>query len=137
MQQQYTPHPDGATIPMLKRVANALFVQGWLPYVDGATAEILLEKTGLKQEYLTVESHPSTLLSCGHCKNTVPVFPGAKQCVCEQCGHKLSVEKGINCDGCGSHLAIDANAGDFSCPHCQRKIERVGSQWPTAFIISS
>jgi DNA-directed RNA polymerase subunit RPC12/RpoP len=137
MQQQYTPHPDGATAAVLKRVANALFVQGWLPYVDEATAKILLERTGLAQEYLTAQSHPSMQLSCGHCKNTVPVFPGAKQCVCEQCGHKLTVEQGINCDGCGSHLAIDQNAKEFSCPHCQRKIERLGSQWQGAFIISS
>ncbi len=137
LQQQYTPHPDGATVPLLKRVGNSLFVQGWLPYVDEATAKILLQRTGLAQEYLNVESHPSTQLNCGHCNNTVPVFSGAKQCVCEICGHKLSVEQGLSCDGCGSHLAIDQNTKDFPCPHCQRKIERVGSQWPGAFIISS
>lgn len=137
LQQQYTPHPDGATAPLLKRVGNALFVQGWLPYVDEATAKILLERTGLAQEYLNTESHPSTQLSCGYCKNTVPVFQGAKQCVCEKCGHKLAVEQGLSCDGCGSHLAIDQNTKDFPCPHCQRKIERVGSQWPSAFIIST
>jgi len=137
LQQQYTPHPDGATAPMLKRVVNSLTVQGWLPYVDATTAKILLEKTGLTQEYLNAESHPSTLLSCGHCKNAVPVFPGAKKCVCEQCGYKLAVEQGLSCDGCGSHLAIDENTRDFPCPHCQRKIERIGSQWPSAFIIST
>jgi len=137
MQQQYTPHPDGASAPLLKRIGNALFVQGWLPYLDEATAEILLEKTGLAQEYLNAENNPAALLSCGHCKNSVPVFPGARQCVCEKCGHRLEVEQGITCDGCGSHLAIDKNTRDFPCPHCQRKIERIGSQWPNPFIISS
>ena len=137
MQQQYTPHPDGATAPLLRRIGSALFVQGWLPYVDEATAKILLEKTGLAREYLRAENNPSVVLICGHCKSNIPVFPGSKQCVCEQCGHKLAVERGINCDGCGSHLAVDQNTKDFPCPQCQRKIERMGSQWPGAFIISS
>ena len=85
LQQQYTPHPDGATVPLLKRVGNALFVQGWLPYVEEGTAKLLLEKTGLVQEYLKVENIDATELTCGHCKNQMPVFAGAKQCVCEQC----------------------------------------------------
>ncbi|MEO8002826.1 MAG: hypothetical protein ABI644_13205 [Arenimonas sp.] len=135
MQQQYTPHPDGATAPLLKRVGNALFVQGWLPYLDEDTAKILLEKTGLAQEYLKAENFDATELTCGHCKNQVPVFAGAKQCVCEQCGSKLEVTQGINCDGCGCHLVVDKNISGFPCPQCQRKIERVGSQWPSAFVI--
>lgn len=137
LQQLCMPHPDGADAALLKRIGNSAFVQAWLPYLDSATANILLEKTGLAQAYLNAETHPSTQLSCGHCNNTVPVFAGAKQCVCEQCGHKLFVEQGLNCDGCGSHLAIDAGTRDFPCPHCQRKIERIGSLWPGAFIISS
>lgn len=137
LQQHYAPHPDNTHPSVLKRISHSLFVQGWLPYLDANTAQILLRKTGLAQEYLTVDSHPSTKLSCGFCKSSLPVFPGAKQCVCEQCGHKLVVEQGLNCDGCGSHLAIDANTKDFPCPHCQRKIERVGLQWPGAFIISA
>ena len=134
---QYTPHPDGAHADLLKRIGYSGFVQGWLPYLHEATAKLLLERTGLKQEFLSVETHPSAILNCGHCKNSIPVFPGAKQCVCEQCGHKLVVEQGLNCDGCGSHLAIDADVSNFPCPQCQRKIERVGLQWPSAFIISA
>ncbi|MGH8050036.1 MAG: hypothetical protein ACREPB_05185 [Arenimonas sp.] len=137
MQQQYTSHPDGATAPLLKRVGNALFVQGWLPYVDVDTAKILLEKTGLAQEYHKAGNTDAKELTCGHCKNKVPVFAGAKACVCEQCGHRLAVEQGISCDGCGCHLVVDKNTKDFACPQCQRKLERVGALWPSAFIISS
>lgn len=133
---QYTPHPDGASADLLKRLGYSGFVQGWLPYLHEASAKLLLEKTGLEQEFLSTETHPSVTLNCGHCKNTIPVFPGAKQCVCEQCGHKLTVTQGISCDGCGSHLAIDDIAQDFPCPQCRRKIERVGMQWPNMFIIS-
>lgn len=136
MRQQYTPHPDGATAALLKRIGHALFVQGWLPYVDADTASVLLEKTGLVQEYLKTPGIDVVELSCGHCKNAVPVYAGARQCVCEQCGHKLAVEQAIRCDGCGSHLAIDKNVSDFSCPHCRRRIERIGALWPGAFIIS-
>lgn len=137
MMRQYTPCPDVSDPAILRRVSYSLFVQGWLPYLDEQTAEILLRKTGLAQEYLSAESHPSMQLTCGHCNSTVPVFPGANQCVCETCGHKLAVEQGISCDGCGTHLAIDKNTADFLCPHCRRKIERVGAQWPGVFSVGT
>ena len=132
---QYAPHPDGAGADLLKRIGYSGFVQGWLPYLHEATTKLLLETTGLKQEYLTVETNASALLNCGFCKNTVPVFAGAKQCVCEQCGHKLEIEQGIRCDGCGSHLAVDKNTRYFPCPQCRRKIERVGLQWSGVFSL--
>jgi DNA-directed RNA polymerase subunit RPC12/RpoP len=133
---QYSAHPDGAGTELLKRVASALFVQGWLPYLDAATAKTLLEKTCLAQEYLSKEAQTMAEWNCGHCNNTVPVFAGAKLCVCEQCGHKLALEQGIRCDGCGSTLAIDVASHGFYCPHCQRKLEKIGGLWPGAFILS-
>jgi DNA-directed RNA polymerase subunit RPC12/RpoP len=137
LSSQYPPHPDGASADLLKRIGLSGFVQGWLPYLHEATTKLLLERTGLAREYLAAEDHPATTLSCGHCKNPIPIFAGARQCVCEKCGYKLAVEQGIHCDGCGKHLAIDQNSTDFPCPYCQRKIERVGMQWSGAFIISS
>lgn len=132
VQSQITPHPDMAPPALQKRMSQAMFVQGWLPYLDEANAKALLERTGLAQEYVTAPPLHGENAACGHCKAAVEVFPGAKRVVCDSCGHQLRVDRRLACDGCGTHLLLDGGGNAVNCPFCQRRLERIAVpfEWP-------
>ncbi|MFT3806295.1 hypothetical protein [Arenimonas sp.] len=129
---QLPPHPDEAPAPLQLRMSQAMFVQGWLPYLDEASAQRLLERTGLTQEYRSAESAPTGLAHCGHCKAEVVAVEGARRAVCEACGHRLLMDRRIDCSGCGADLRLDGGGQPVNCPYCQARIERIAIPWPTA-----
>jgi hypothetical protein len=127
------PSPDGAPLHLLRRMTHALFVQGWLPYLDEKSARDLLARTGLAQEYVTAQAADGMPTTCGHCKTTVTVLAEAHHAVCEGCGHRLRVDRRLDCDGCGHDFLLDDDAlddrGAGECPFCRRRIERIGIPW--------
>lgn len=123
------PHPDEAPAFLQLRMSQAMFVQGWLPYLDETSARRLLERTGLAQEYRTVEAGSAGLAHCGHCKADVVVVEDARRAVCEACGHRLLLDRRIDCAGCGADLRLDGGGQPVNCPYCQARIERIAIPW--------
>ncbi len=129
VQSQLPPHPDAASASLQMRMSNAMFVQGWLPYLSEAAAQQLLQRSGLAREYVAAQPAQAGSIACGHCTNVVEILPGAHHAVCENCGHRLALEKQLSCDGCSATVVVDESARELQCPFCQRKIERVSVPW--------
>lgn len=129
VQSQLPPHPDAASASLQMRMSNAMFVQGWLPYLSEAAAKQLVQRTGLAREYVEAQPAQGRSIACGHCKGALDVLPGARHAVCENCGHRLALEKQLACDGCSATLVVDDRARELQCPYCLRKIERVVVPW--------
>lgn len=129
---QLPPHPDEAPAPLQLRMSLAMFVQGWLPYLEERCAQRLLERTGLAQEYLSAESTHAGSAHCGHCKADVVVVEGARRAVCETCGHRLLLDRRIDCSGCGADLRLDGGGQPVQCPYCRAHIERIAIPWLAA-----
>jgi DNA-directed RNA polymerase subunit RPC12/RpoP len=125
----YAMQPDGATPELQQRVGFSLFVQGWMPMIDDASAARLLERTRLKSEYVEAEAPAGDTAGCGACGAPTTIFSGARRVVCEHCGHKLDAER-VACTGCGASLAPDESAERFNCPHCRVLVQRVRMMRP-------
>ena len=129
---QLPPHPDDASAALQLRMSQAMFVQGWLPYLDEGSVQRLLERTGLAQEYLRGEPAQAGSAHCGHCKADVVVVEGARRAVCETCGHRLLLDRRIECNGCGADLRLDGGGQPVQCPYCRARIERIAIPWSSA-----
>ncbi|MFO0739507.1 MAG: DUF1266 domain-containing protein [Labilithrix sp.] len=127
----YAMHPDRPPPELCKRVGISLFVQGWLPMLDEQSTQMFLERAGLKTEYVEVEAPKGDKADCGGCGNHLEVLPGAKRCICEQCGTalELGAEK-ITCHGCGAPLAPTEGSRSITCPHCKNTFQRVNQNLP-------
>lgn len=122
----YAMHPDRPAPELQKRIGISLFVQGWLPMLDEPSTQAFLERAGLKNEYVEVEAPKGDKADCGGCGNHLEILPGAKRCICDQCGQalELGAEK-ITCHGCGAPLAPTEGSRNVTCPHCKNTFQRV------------
>lgn len=120
--------PDRATDVVRQRMASSLFCQGWLPMLDAADAQRLIEEMHLTGEYTKIEPPADgEARSCGGCGNGLTVLSGATRVICDHCGRALDVGgAGSTCRGCGGHLAFPAGVSRLQCPYCQTDNERVG-----------
>ena len=84
-------NPDGASRAVQRRAGLSMFVQGWLPMLEEAQARALVERAGLRGEYVEADPVQGETRSCGSCGGPTLVLPGAKRVVCEHCGRKLDV----------------------------------------------
>lgn len=119
------PSPDNAPPRLQERMALAMFVQGWLPYLDDASADALLQRTGFAQTYVTADAVNATHANCGHCTADLVLLPGAKHAICDGCGRRLEIDAAIDCRGCGHDLRFDDGDNAESCPYCRARIERI------------
>ena len=124
------PSPDGAPPHLQERLALAMFVQGWLPYLHDASADALLARTGFAQTYVIADATDGGHANCGHCAADVVVLPGAHHAVCDGCGRRLRVDAAVDCRGCGHDLRFDDHATAATCPYCRARVERIGVPWP-------
>lgn len=123
------PSPDNAPSHLQQRMALAMFVQGWLPYLDDASAQALLARTGLAQNYVTADVVDGAHANCGHCKADVWLMPGATHAVCDGCGRRLQINAAIDCRGCGHDLRFDEDDHAMTCPYCRARVERIAVPW--------
>lgn len=84
-------NPDGASRALQERATVSMFVQGWLPMLEEAQARALVERAGLRGEYVEADPVQGETRACGNCGGPTLVLPGAKQVVCDHCGRKLDV----------------------------------------------
>jgi LSD1 subclass zinc finger protein len=108
-------------------MAWSMFCQGWLGMLPEEAADQLLERTGLKNQYVAVEVVDGQPRSCGGCGSKFQIVPGAKVVVCDGCGRTLDVGSAeIPCTGCGGTITLPKGVDNISCPYCKANVEKVG-----------
>ena len=113
--------PDGDT-PVNARIGLSMFVQGWLPYLKTPEIDELMRRTGLASDYVEPTAAKDEVVPCGVCKAEVHRFEGAKQCVCDGCGHLLFANLVTSCSHCAAKLLLPAERTSFQCAFCSTEL---------------
>jgi ribosomal protein L37AE/L43A len=118
--------PDKAPSIQTK-LAWSMFCQGWLQYLPEDAAGELLERTGLRSEYVPIESEEGQSRRCSGCGGEIHALAGAKVVVCDGCGRTLDVGAAeLTCSNCGGTMTLPVGASRTACPFCKVDVERVG-----------
>ena len=118
--------PDKAPAGVPLQMEYSTFCQGWLPHLSPEDGERLLKFYGLTGEYDEVKPIQTDLHKCGGCGSELHTLPGARQVVCETCGHTLDISGGdVPCGKCGARLAFPVSANHVLCPYCNTDTRRV------------
>ncbi len=116
-------NPDGADNALLRRIGASAFAQGWLPYLDKAEQDAMIQRLDLDGSYIDVPDVATTTRHCGGCARELRVVDGAKRVLCEDCGHLNDVEHPeIPCTGCGSPFSVQWSKKRFACPSCSTEL---------------
>ena len=103
------------------------FCQGWLGMLPAEAATQLLDRAGLANEYVPVETVDGQPRHCGGCGAEFSALPGATAMICEGCGRKMDLGSAeIPCASCGAVMTLPAGADRMACPFCQSQVERAG-----------
>jgi DNA-directed RNA polymerase subunit RPC12/RpoP len=63
---------------------------------------------------------------CGACGAEVHTLSGARNVICESCGHIIDIEGGaVPCINCGAQLAFPVSINHMLCPYCNTDTKRV------------
>ena len=109
------------------KFAWSAFCQGWLGMLPADAAEQLLDRAGLKNEYVPIEPHDGQPRHCGGCGGEFTALPGAKAVICDGCGRTMDLASAeIPCASCGATMTLPAGADGVACPFCQSQVERAG-----------
>lgn len=116
-------HPDQPTPEILRGMTRSLFAQGWLPYLDKAGQDAMIERLELGGEYVDVPELETQTRRCGGCARELRIVSGAKRVVCEDCGHANdTTHPEISCSGCGSQVSVVFAKRSFRCPKCAMEL---------------
>jgi DNA-directed RNA polymerase subunit RPC12/RpoP len=103
------------------------FCQGWLGMLPADAAERLLDRAGLKNEYVPVQAQDGQPRHCAGCGGEFTALPGAKAVICDGCGRKMDLGSAeIPCASCGATMTLPAGADGAACPFCGSQVERAG-----------
>ena len=109
------------------KLAWSQFCQGWLGMLPADAAEQLLDRAGLKNQYVPIDAHDGEDRHCGGCGAELSKLPGASAVICEGCGRKVDLGSAeIPCASCGATMTLPAGADDVACPFCQSRVARAG-----------
>lgn len=93
---------------------------------DTDTIHKLIEKFGLKTEYIEVSNLQQTKTKCFVCNHEISIPEGAKKKVCENCGTTNDIEnQKVQCYACGASFSI---AESFACTYCGSKVQVLGKK---------
>lgn len=120
----YLPeHPDQPTNEIMRAMSRSLFAQGWMPYLDKAGQDAMIERLELGGEYVDIPEVETQTRRCGGCARELRIAPGAKRVVCEDCGHANdTTHPEIACSGCGSQVSVIFSKRSFRCPKCAMEL---------------
>jgi LSD1 subclass zinc finger protein len=103
------------------------FCQGWLGMLPADTAGQLLDRAGLRNEYVPVQVEDGQQRHCGGCGGEFSALPGARAIICDGCGRTIDVGSAeIPCASCGATMTLPSGADRVACPFCQAQVERAG-----------
>ena len=118
--------PDHAPAGVALRMEYSTFCQGWLPHLSAEEGERLLKFYGLTAEYDEYQPKQTDLHHCGACGAEVHSLAGARNVVCESCGHIIDIEGGaVPSLNCGAQLAFPVSVNHLLCPYCNTDTRRV------------
>jgi hypothetical protein len=118
--------PDHAE-HLIGKLAWSAFCQGWLGMVTAETADQLLARAGLKNEYVPVQAEDGQPRHCGGCGGQFHSLPGATAVICSGCGRKIDLGAAeIPCSRCGGSMTLPAGEDRVACPFCHAEVERSG-----------
>ena len=119
-------HPDQAPFSLQRRMALSMFCQGWLPTLQEADSERMIQEAGLKGEYSKLEPSESDLRHCGGCGGELNAMKGGKKMVCEECGTVVDIESPeVNCKNCAGLISFPVGKNRVQCPYCQAEAQRM------------
>jgi LSD1 subclass zinc finger protein len=103
------------------------FCQGWLGMLPADAGERLLDRAGLKNEYVPIQAEDGQPRHCGGCGGEFTALPGTKAVICDGCGRTMDLGSAeIPCASCGATMTLPAGADGVDCPFCQSRVERAG-----------
>jgi DNA-directed RNA polymerase subunit RPC12/RpoP len=103
------------------------FCQGWLGMLPADAGERLLDRAGLKNEYVPIQAEDGQPRHCGGCGGEFTALPGAKAVICDGCGRTMDLGSAeIPCASCGATMTLPAGADGVACPFCGSQVERAG-----------
>jgi DNA-directed RNA polymerase subunit RPC12/RpoP len=112
---------------LTSKFAWSTFCQGWLGMLPTDAAERLLDRAGLKNEYVPVQPHDGQPRHCGWCGGEFSALPGASAVICDGCGRKMDLASAeIPCTTCGATMTLPEGADGVACPFCKSRVERAG-----------
>jgi LSD1 subclass zinc finger protein len=118
--------PDQAPPGVPLRMEFSTFCQAWLPHLSPEEGERLLVLYGLNAEYDAVRPQVTHTNQCGACGTQIQTIEGARQVVCEACGHTLDIAGGaVPCRSCGKLLSFPVGVSRVQCPNCSATTSRV------------
>jgi len=118
--------PDNAG-HLTDKFAWSSFCQGWLAMLSADSAEQLLDRAGLKNQYVPIQPHDGQPRHCGGCGGEITALPGASAVICEGCGRKMDLGSAeIPCASCGATMTLPSGADGIACPFCQSRVDRAG-----------
>ena len=118
--------PDHAPSRVPLQMEYSTFCQGWLPHLSLEEGERLLKFYGLTAEYDEYQPKQTDLFHCGACGAEVHTLTGARNVVCESCGHIIDIQGGaVPCLNCGAQLAFPVSINHLLCPYCNTDTKRV------------
>ncbi|GDX79564.1 hypothetical protein LBMAG42_13750 [Deltaproteobacteria bacterium] len=119
-------HPDGIPAELQSQLTWSVYAQGWVPMLDDANAQKLLDRTGLAGDYDTLPDIATRMHHCGSCKAELQTVPGAKCVVCEACGTRVDVgHDDVSCLQCAFTFAFPMDVARGKCPACDTVVSRV------------
>ncbi len=118
--------PDKAPSAVALRMEYSTFCQGWLPHLSPEDGERLLKLFGLDAEYDEFKPQQTNSHKCGACGAEIITLTGARNVVCESCGHTLDISGGaVPCGKCGAELSFPVSVNHLLCPYCNTDTRRV------------
>lgn len=112
-------HPDNITGDMGMKINHGILLESWTPYLDERDKEKLMDRGGIRAEYVEVGPGDGEDRHCGGCGGELRMVKGASKMLCESCGRLLDVLRPeIGCGGCGNFFTIPAGKSNCSCPRC-------------------
>jgi hypothetical protein len=122
---EVAPDPDETPPELIGIIRDSIIVQAWLPYLDEATADALLARTGLRPEYETLDDPALVAQHCGYCGAARQVPEGAHQAVCDACGHVGALGTPARCTHCAAPILFPVRRTTTSCGHCKAEARLV------------
>jgi DNA-directed RNA polymerase subunit RPC12/RpoP len=118
--------PDQSPPGVPLQMEYSTFCQGWLPHLSPADGERLLKLYGLDGEYDEVQVQPTDRHKCGICGTEMLTVIGAREVMCEACGHMIDILGGeAPCQNCGARLSFPVSVNHVHCPYCNAETHRV------------
>ena len=113
------PDPDDTPAELSAKIRDSALAQAWMASLDPETADAFLARTNLTDEYEETGEPILMEASCAHCGAARQAPAGARQCVCDACGHVTTLGRRAFCGYCGAPVVFPLGAELTACGHCK------------------